>query len=158
MDGVIVARVLHVLAVVIWIGGLATVTTVVLPAVRRGELGADRLGAFAAIERGFIWQARTAIIIVGATGFYMVVEADLWDRFRDAEFWWMDAMVGLWTLFAIGLFAVEPLILERNLCRWATTDPDGTFKWLQRAHWILLALSLVTVCGAVAGSHGWSVS
>jgi hypothetical protein len=28
---------------------------------------------------------------------------------------------------------------------------------LNRAHWVLLALSLVTICGAVAGSHGWSV-
>ena len=49
MDDVAVARALHVLAVVIWIGGVAMVTTVVLPAVRGGELGADRLAAFQAI-------------------------------------------------------------------------------------------------------------
>jgi uncharacterized membrane protein len=35
------ARVLHVLAVVVWIGGLSIVTTTLLPAIRRGELGAD---------------------------------------------------------------------------------------------------------------------
>ena len=34
---------LHVLAVVIWIGGVAMVTTAVLPAVRRGDLGPNRL-------------------------------------------------------------------------------------------------------------------
>ena len=61
-------------------------------------------------------------------------------------------------LFVVGLFAVEPLILDRYFRKWATTRPDGAFKWLQIVHWILLALSLVTVCGAVAGSHGWSVS
>ena len=46
MDDLIIARALHVLAVVIWIGGVAMATTVVLPAVRRGDLGADRLRRF----------------------------------------------------------------------------------------------------------------
>ncbi|HYM73873.1 MAG TPA: hypothetical protein VET89_12900, partial [Stellaceae bacterium] len=91
MDGLIAARILHVLAIVVWIGGVALVTTVALPAIRRGELGADRLRAFQAIERRFVWQARTAIVVVGATGFYMVAQADLWDRFRAAAFWWIHA-------------------------------------------------------------------
>jgi hypothetical protein len=156
MDELAPARALHVLAVVIWIGGVALVTTAVLPAVRRGELGADRLGAFQAIERYFVWQARAAIIIVGATGFYMIVEADLWDRFRSAEFWWMHAMVGVWAVFAVGLFVAEPFVLDRRIRGWAITRPDRTFAWLQIAHWALLAVSLVTICGAVAGGHGWS--
>jgi hypothetical protein len=66
MDGLALARTLHVLAVVIWIGGVSIVTTALLPAVRRGELGADWLTAFHAIERRFVWQARAAIIIVVA--------------------------------------------------------------------------------------------
>ena len=81
MDEVVLARALHVLAVVIWIGGAAMATSVILPAIRRGHLGHDRLKAFHAIERRFIWQARTAVIIVGITGFYMVARLDLWGRF-----------------------------------------------------------------------------
>jgi hypothetical protein len=156
MDELALARALHVLAVVVWIGGVALVTTAVIPAVRRGELGADRFGAFQAIERRFAWQARGAIIIVGATGFYMIVQAGLWDRFRSAEFWWMHAMVGVWAVFAVGLFVVEPFVLDRRIRRWASARPERTFAWLQIAHWALLAVSLVTICGAVAGSHGWS--
>ena len=86
MDDIIIARALHVLGVVIWIGGVSLVTTVALPAVRRGMLGGDRLRAFQAIERRFVWQARAAIVVVGATGFYMAARADLWDRFRMAGF------------------------------------------------------------------------
>ncbi len=156
MDELILARALHVLAVVIWIGGVALVTTAVIPAVRRGALGADRLAAFQAIERRFVWQARGAIVIVGATGFYMIARADLWDRFRSAEFWWMHAMVGVWAVFAVGLFVVEPFVLDRRIRSWATARPERTFAWLEIAHWALLAVSLVTICGAVAGSHGWS--
>jgi uncharacterized membrane protein len=157
MTDVIAARALHVLFVVIWIGGVWLVTTVALPAVRRGAFGTDRLGAFQAIERRFAWQARTAIVIVGATGFYMSARTDPWDRFRAAEFWWMHAMVGVWVLFVLGLFVVEPFILHRHLHQLAETDPDRFFSRLQRAHWVLLILSLATIFGAVAGSQGWSL-
>src|SRR3546814_10776281 len=68
MDDLAFARALHVLAVVIWIGGIAMATPVALPAVRRGDLGADRLRAFHAIEHHFVWPARAAVLPVGARG------------------------------------------------------------------------------------------
>ncbi len=157
MDDIVIARALHVLAVVIWIGGVSMATTVVLPAVRRGDLGEDRLRAFQAIEHRFVRQARAAVVLVGLTGFYMVWRLDLWDRFRNAGFWWMHAMVCLWLLFAFVLFIAEPFILHRRFQRWATAQPAAAFALLHRAHWVLLALSAVTILGAVAGSQGWSI-
>lgn len=77
MDDVVLARALHVLAVVIWIGGVSMATTVALPAICRRDLGEDRLQAFRAIERRFVWQARTAVLIVGATDLYMTWQLDL---------------------------------------------------------------------------------
>src|ERR1051325_6726230 len=127
MDTLAFARALHVIAVVVWIGGLSIVTTTLLPVIRRGELGTDWLAAFRAIERRFVWQARIAILLVGATGLYMVQEADLWDRFSSLAYWWMHAMVGLWAIFAFGLFFVEPLILDRRLPDLAARPPAATF-------------------------------
>jgi uncharacterized membrane protein len=152
VDDVVIARALHVLGVVIWIGGVAMVTTVALPAVRRGDLGADRLRAFQAIEHRFVWQARTAVIIVGLTGFYMSARLDLWERFKSAQFWWMHAMIFLWLMFAFVLFVAEPFVLRLHFHKWAIRAPEAAFAWLHRAHWILLVLSLVTIFGAVAGS------
>ncbi len=157
MTDVVIARTLHVLAVVVWIGGVSMVTTIVLPAVRLGLLGEDRLRAFQAVERRFVWQARSAIIVAGLTGFYMCWRLDLWDRFRDVSFWWMHAMVGLWLLFVLILFVAEPLVLHRRFNDWAMAQPAVTFAWLNRGHWLLLALSVVTILGAVAGSQGWSI-
>ncbi len=151
------ALALHVVAVVVWIGGVALVTTVALPAIRRGDLGADRLRAFEQIERRFVWQARAAILLVGATGFFMVARNNLWDWFRSAEFWWLHAMVGLWLVFAAILFVGEPFLLHRRLHRFAQSQPDRFLARLARAHWVLLALSLITIVGAVAGSHGMSL-
>jgi uncharacterized membrane protein len=157
MVDVAVARALHVLAVVIWIGGVAMVTMVVLPAVRRGDIGPNRLQAFEAIERRFGWHARIATVIVGLSGFYMTDRLDLWGRFRSGEFWWMHAMVGVWLLFTLVLFVAEPLILHRWFHAKASAAPDRAFAVLQRAHWLLLALSLITILGAVAGSQGMSL-
>jgi len=157
MDDVIIARALHVLAVVIWIGGVSMVTTAVLPAIRHAELGDDPLRSFQAIEHRFAWQARFTIILVGLTGFYMCWRLDLWGRFREASFWWMHAMVGVWTLFVLLLFVVEPFILHRRIRDWATAQPGAAFAWLNRVHWVLLVLSLVTILGAVVGSQGWSI-
>jgi uncharacterized membrane protein len=157
MDVVIIARALHVVAVVIWVGGVAMVTTIALPAVRRGDLGADRLKAFQALEHRFAWQARVAVIVVGLTGFYMAARLDLWGRFLFAQFWWMHAMVGLWLLFSFVLFVAEPFILRRRFHKWVSKAPEAAFEWLHRAHWVLLAISLVTIFGAVAGSQGWSL-
>ena len=157
MGDLALARALHVLGVVVWIGGVMFVTAIALPAIRRGQLGADQIGAFKAIEGRFTWWARAAVLLVGATGFYMTWGFSLWDRFRSAEFWWMHAMVLVWLIFAIVLFVAEPLFLHRRFEAWAARQPDVAFARLQQGHWVLLALSLLTVLGAVAGAHGWSL-
>ncbi|HWG77761.1 MAG TPA: hypothetical protein VN660_13355 [Steroidobacteraceae bacterium] len=160
---VIAARALHVLAVVIWIGGMSLITTVALPAIRRGEIGQSRMQAFHAVERRFVWQARTAVVVVAVTGVYMLWRLSLWNRFHAAMFWWMHAMVCLWLIFALILFVVEPLSSRRRQRHaegsqeGATAQVEINFALMQWVHWALLVLSIVTVLGAVAGSHGWSV-
>jgi uncharacterized membrane protein len=157
MDDVAITRALHVVGVVIWIGGVAMVTMVLLPAVRRGDLGPNRLQVFEAIERRFAWHARLATLIVGLTGFYMTQRLELWDRFRSGGFWWMHAMVCVWLLFTLVLFVAEPLVLHRWFHARAMAAPDAAFALLHRAHWLLLVLSVITILGAVAGSQGMSL-
>jgi uncharacterized membrane protein len=155
MDDVALARVIHVLGVVWWIGGVAMVTTVVLPAVRGFAAPAERIAFFEAIERRFARHARIATLLVGLSGLYMIVELDLWDRFADADYWWMHAMVAVWAIFSLMLFVLEPLFLHRWFRRRAQRAPEATYALTARLHAVLLALSLVTIFGAVAGAHGW---
>ncbi len=149
------ARVLHVLGVVMWIGGVAMVTTVILPAVRRLAAPEDRIATFESIEHRFAWQARVTTLITGITGFYLTHRLDAWDRFGEVAYWWMHAMVGIWLVFTLILFLLEPLLLRRLFLRKATEKPEQTFAFVQRMHWVLLTLSLITIAGAAAGSHGW---
>jgi uncharacterized membrane protein len=152
MDGI--ARALHVVAVVLWIGGVAMVTTVLLPAVRRQAGVGNPVELFEQLESRFAAQARWTTTLAGVTGFWLAWQLGLWPRFLEARFWWMHAMVALWAVFTVMLFALEPLYLHRRLIERSRRDPAGTFALIQRFHWALLVLSLVTVFGAVAGSHG----
>lgn len=154
MDALAIARGIHVLAIVLWIGGVAMVTTVLLPAIGRMSAPSERLPLFHAIERRFAWQARVTTILAGASGFYMADRLGLWYRFGLAGFWWMHAMVAVWAIFTLMLFVLEPLFLDRWLQARAKADPAGTYRLVQRLHWVLLAIGLVTIFGAVAGSHG----
>ena len=65
--------------------------------------------------------------------------------------------VALWLLFAVILFVAEPFILHRHFRKWALERREAAFVWLHRAHCVLLALGVVTILGAVAGSQGWSI-
>lgn len=155
MNEFVFARVLHVLGVVLWIGGVAMVTTVLLPAVAQMKSAAERVEFFERIERRFATQARYTTLLAGLSGFYMVHLLDAWNRFAELRFWWMHAMVLVWLMFTLMLFVLEPLVLQRQLKQRAQRHPEKTFALIQRMHWLLLSLSLIAVAGAVAGSHGW---
>ncbi len=154
MTDLVLARVLHILAVVLWIGGVGMVTTVLLPAIRRAYPSRERFAVFHALEERFARQARITTAVTGASGFYMVWRLNAWDWFRSAGFWWMHAMVLTWLIFTLMLFVIEPWFLAQLLARRAALAPEATYRGVEWLHRGLLGLSLLTVAGAVAGSLG----
>ena len=154
MDDFILARAIHVLAVLMWIGGVAFVTLVVFPAIRKSAASAARLAEFHRIEGKFAPQAGVWVLLAGASGLWMTYRGDLWVRFADPHYWWMHAMVAVWALFAAMLFVIEPLFLHRRMAQ--SQRPERDFARMETTHRWLLAASLVTVLGAVAGSHGFA--
>jgi len=151
----IVARVLHVLAIVIWIGGIAAVTTIVFPAMRRMDSNERKVWFFEQVERSFRPQARTAWLIVGLTGVYMVAYLSAWKRFVELHYWWMDAMVGLWVIFGLMLFAIEPLIVGPRIRRGLAISPAFTLARMEILHQVLLVLSLAVIGAVVGGIYGF---
>ncbi|MDD5328520.1 MAG: hypothetical protein PHX38_00815 [Sulfuricella sp.] len=149
------ARALHVIGVVLWIGGVAMVTTVLLPATRKLKSGAEQVAFFEKIEQGFARQARYTTLLTGLTGFYMLGAMHAWARYHQAQYWWVPAMTAVWAIFTLMLFVLEPLVLHKWFQQKAAQNPEKTFRVIQRLHWVLLTLSLVTVFGAVSGAHGW---
>ena len=152
MDGFILARMIHVFSVLFWIGGVAFVTMVVMPSVRNRHAPDERLAAFHRIEGRFAPQARVWVLLAGASGLWLIWRGDMWSRFADPHFWWMHAMVAIWLVFAAMLLVIEPLFLHRRMA--ASPDPARDFARMERMHRVLLVASVITLAGAVGGSHG----
>jgi uncharacterized membrane protein len=83
----LLARALHVAAVVLWIGGVAFVTTALLPALRGLGDPAQRLALFEAVESRFARQARWTTLLAGASGFWLAWRLDAWSRFAEPRYW-----------------------------------------------------------------------
>jgi len=155
-DDVVVALALHVLAVIHWIGGLAFVTLVLLPLAKLRLTGEESLTLFNSLERRFAAQVRFSIPLAGVTGLWMTYRMELWGRFADPHFWWMSAMLGLWLVFMLIVFMLEPLLHER-FQQQARVDPASTLRRITRLHNFLLALAALTVLGAVSGARGFDL-
>lgn len=153
MDMHVLARLIHVLAVVHWIGGVAMVTLVILPQML-GLPAADRIATFERLEGRFGAQAKLSTLAAGLSGFWMLWLTDGWALFLDPGHWWLHLMVAVWAIFTLVLFVLEPLVLHRWFHARATRDPEATFALVLRLHRVLLALSALAVAGAVQGAHG----
>jgi len=154
----IIARTLHIVGVVSWIGGVAFVTTVLIPSLKRNTNASERMYTFERLEGVFSFQAKISVLLVGITGIYMIIFLDAWNRYLRFDYWWMHIMTLVWFAFATVLFLLEPLILHRWFIDNAKKDSEGTFSKLHRFHIILLSLSIIAIIGAMLGSHGFNLN
>ena len=152
----VIARIFHVLAVVLWIGGVGFVTTVLIPSIRKTEEPAARLKIFEAIESKFGFQAKLTTLVAGISGLYMLEVTDGWSRYLNSGFWWLHLMAFVWAGFAMVLFVLEPLFLHKWFHRQAEKNSVKAFQLLQTMHVVLLSLSILALVGAIAGSHGFT--
>jgi len=155
MEAAAVARVIHVLGVVLWIGGVWFVTTIIIPIVIENDFRRDSIDMFERVEHKFAWQVRAVALATGLSGLFMLYVTDSWALFLDPRYWWYHAMSLIWLAFMMLLFVLEPLFLHRWFMQAIHRDPQSTFRRMNRLHWVLLTLSLLTIAAAVAGSHGW---
>ena len=154
IDDVALARAIHVLSLVHWIGGVTVVTTIVLPRARRLADAAEAVEAFDSFERRFAAQARISILLAGLSGLYMLIKYDAWDRFQYATFWWLHLMVAVWLVFAVMVYVLEPLVVHRLFHDFALRQKDRAFAWAIRLHGVALAISAVAIAAGVMGAHG----
>lgn len=150
MIDVAVALAVHMAALVWWLGGVAFVTTVVLPRVREEE---HPQAAFQHTERRFAPQARVAMLLVGVSGVYLLWRFHAWHWFAMGRYWWLSAMSAYWLFFFFMLFVAEPLGV---FGKGGESAPAA--QWVRRTlrlHRLLLAVGLVIVGAATAGMSGW---
>lgn len=151
----VITRALHVIGVVFWIGGVAFVTTVLIPSLKNNADHYNRWELFEQLEGRFGKQAKLATLLTGISGYYMLDLMGAWGRYLQLQYWWVHLMTFIWVIFTLVLFVLEPWFLHSWFKKQANKDSDQAFSLLHRFHIILLTLSLLAVAGAVGGSHGY---
>ena len=154
IDDFSIARAVHILALVHWIGGVAMVTTIVLPRARASADARTALTVFEAFEGRFAAQARVSILLAGLSGYYMLDKLQAWARLLDPAFWWLALMVAVWAVFALMVFVLEPLFVHRIFHDYALREQERAFTLAIRLHAVALTLSGVAIAAGVLGAHG----
>jgi uncharacterized membrane protein len=154
IDDFTLARAIHVLALVHWIGGVTMVTSIVLPRARALPDARAAIAAFEMFEARFAAQARVSILLAGLSGFYMLHKLQAWTRLLEPAAWWLMLMIAVWGIFALMVFVLEPLLVHRVFHDYALRDKERAFAWAIRLHAVALIASIVAIIVGVLGAHG----
>lgn len=143
----------HVLGVVLWIGGVAFVTMIVFPMLTRMEGSIEKMIFFQGVEHRFAKIAKICVAIVGLTGGWLLSITNGWNRL----FTWCGIDTTL--MLAVWIFYLLVLLFEGKLFRIifrgeAQHDMSRIFHKLTAFHWVVLGLSLLTVFAGVFAGHG----
>jgi uncharacterized membrane protein len=128
------------------------VTAIVLPQARCLPDPEKAIAAFEAFERRFAPQARVSIAFAGLSGLYMLSDLDAWDRLREAWYVWL--MIAVWLVFAIMVYVLEPLGIDRRFRDYALRNKDRAFALAIGLHAVALTAAAIAIGAGVMGAHG----
>lgn len=152
-----IMHIIHVLTVILWIGGLAFITILILPMVVRMPDALQKVLLFQRIEHRFAPLARVYTAIVGISGFIMFFLMNLHDTIFDRPSIPLLFMMAVWVFWVIMLFGLEPIIIKKMLDNMAKSakamEIETVFLRMNRLHWVLLILSLAASAAGAVFAH-----
>ncbi|MDP2690657.1 MAG: hypothetical protein Q8P48_11175 [Deltaproteobacteria bacterium] len=151
-------HIVHLLTVILWIGGLAFVTIIVLPMAIKTPDALQKVLMFQRVEHRFAGLARIYNLITGATGFIMMFMMG-WHRllFTRAGIP-LTVMTVIWVFWFVMLWGLEPLVIKKMLANMmkegGKMDIDTIFARMNRLHWGMVFISLVAAAAGALVAHG----
>jgi uncharacterized membrane protein len=153
-----IMHIIHVLSVILWIGGLAFVTIIIFPVIFKTPEALQKVILFQSIERRFARLARIYNLVVGITGFTMLLLMGWQNALFTKPGIPLTFMVLVWVFWAVMLFGLEPLVIKKMLDnmmkKGEKMDIDGIFRKMNKLHWVLLVLSLAAASAGAIFIHG----
>jgi len=143
----------HVIGVVVWIGGVAFVTMIVFPMIRRMEDSFEKVLFFQGMEHRFARIAKSSVAVVGLTGGWLLYITGEWRTLLSMVGIGPTLMILVWSLYLFVLL-FEGRIFKMIFGDRSQQDTGKIFSLLSRFHWVVLGLSLLTVGVGVWAGHG----
>jgi len=142
----VIALTIHIISVVIWIGGVAFVTMVTFPMILRMDKSLEMVLMFQGTEHRFGKIAKIMVILAGLSGLSLIYE-----KGTSSGVW---LMIVIWSFYAALLFGLEKMIFKRLFARPSNDmDTKKVFNILQTFHWVVLGLSLLAIIAGVYAGH-----
>ncbi len=144
---------IHVLGVVLWIGGVAFVTIIVFPMIMRMEGSLEKVLFFQGVEHRFAKIAKVTVSVVGLTGIWLLYLTGEWRLLFSLSGIGPTIMLIVWTLYVLILF-FEGKLFKVIFKGEAQQDTEKVFARLTAFHWVILAASFLAVAVGVWAAHG----
>ncbi|RJQ18087.1 MAG: hypothetical protein C4560_07880, partial [Nitrospiraceae bacterium] len=98
----VIALTIHVLSIIIWIGGVSFVTMITFPMIQRADSSLEQVMMFQGTEHRFVKIAKAMVILAGLSGLYLI-------KVKGMSFGaWI--MIFVWTFYASLIFGLEKII------------------------------------------------
>jgi uncharacterized membrane protein len=143
----------HVLGVVLWIGGVAFVTMIVFPMIIRMEGSIEKVIFFQGVEHRFAKIAKISVAIVGITGAWILSETGRWSILFTKQGLGPTLMLLVWAFYVLVLL-FEGRLFKIIFKGEAQQDTAKIFFRLSIFHWVVLGLSLLAIFIGVIAGHG----
>lgn len=138
---------LHILSVVIWIGGVAFVTAIIFPVLTRMEDSMVKVSFFMGFEKRFQFLAKILVIIVGFTGIILFLQRGGFSSLNLEETLLLGYKFFIWLFYFILLFGAEKRLMSILVSH--DTPIEKAFKRLSLFHWFVLILSLLAIVSGI---------
>lgn len=143
----------HVIGVVLWIGGVAFVTMVVFPMIMRLENSLEKVLFFQGVEHRFAKIAKISVMVVGVTGILLLQITGKWNIMFKASGIGPTLMTVVWVFYVLVLM-FEGRLFKAIFKGEAQQDTAKVFYRLSVFHWLILGISLLAIGVGVWTGHG----
>jgi len=144
--------IIHVICVIVWIGGVTFVTTVVFPMMYRTEGSLEKALLFQGVEHRFVAMVKWLIAIVGATGLYLLYAKYGFGILLNRQGIGIVIMVAAWAFYTTVLLS-ERKLFARIFADPEKIDMDKALRMINVMHWMLLTVSYSAVAAGVWFGH-----
>ncbi len=144
---------LHVLGVVIWIGGVAFVTMIVFPMILRMENSLEKVLFFQGVEHRFAKIAKGMVALVGITGIALLGHTGEWRILFTMQGIGPTVMLIVWLLYVL-ILLFEARLFKFIFKGEAQHATNKVFYTLTVFHWFVMGISLLAVFIGVMAAHG----
>jgi len=143
---------LHVVVVVLWIGGVAFVTINIFPILMRMEDSLEKVRYFQAVENRFARQARLYALIAGITGAGILFFENGWSGILSKRGLGIILMILAWLVYVFILTFEKGIF--KVLFSDKVQDVSRIFFKMNIFHWFILTISFLAIFAGVYFGHG----